>query len=545
MGSAKKTPIDPATGPTMVLAGRVVTMNDTFDVITNGRLYIRDGSIVAVAAANAPPPAGFAGIAVTETGATLYPGLIELHNHLAYNALRLWQVPKLYTNRDRWAGIPPYRQLISGPMQVIGKTATALPALIRYVEAKCLLAGVTTSQGITLSSNTGIRRFYRGIVRNVEATDDAELPAANARIPDLDNDMTAAKFFKRLQKESCFLLHLAEGQDATARKHFQALQIAPGQWAINRALAGIHAAALTASDMAVLGQHQGAMIWSPLSNYLLYGGTAEVAAARAAGVRIGIGSDWSPSGSKNLLGELKVAKLHSVANGDLFSSRELLAMATRTAANILQWDSVLGSLAAGKRADLFAIPGTAGDPYDRLLHASETAIELVLINGVPRFGTAPLFSALGVTGAESLSVGGQARRLFLKQDTQDPLVGKLSLSAARDILVDALKKLPQLAKTLEKPITMSRLARRAPVWELALDEIEHTGAGLRPRLLFGHQHVGAQPMAGSGSKPLSQILQPLTLDALTVADDADFLDRIAAQLNPPAWLKTGLAAYYT
>ena len=51
------------------------------------------------------------------------------------------------------------------------------------------------------------------------------------------------------------------------------------------------------------------MVWSPMSNLLLYGGTADIAAALAAGVRIGIGSDWSPSGSKNLLGELKVAWL--------------------------------------------------------------------------------------------------------------------------------------------------------------------------------------------------------------------------------------------
>ena len=37
--------------------------------------------------------------------------------------------------------------------------------------------------------------------------------------------------------------------------------------------------------------------------------TTDVLAARAAGVRICLGADWSPSGSKNLLGELKVADL--------------------------------------------------------------------------------------------------------------------------------------------------------------------------------------------------------------------------------------------
>ncbi|HLA70495.1 MAG TPA: amidohydrolase family protein [Steroidobacteraceae bacterium] len=544
MATKKKIPIDPATGPTSILAGRIVTMNAANKVFPDGRLYIKEGTIVAVQDAAAPRPPGFSNATITQTHGTIYPGLIELHNHLAYNALRLWQVPKKYTNRDQWAGIPEYRKLISGPMQVVGRTPELLPALIRYVEAKCLLAGVTTSQGISLSSNAGIRRFYRGIVRNVEETDEAALPEALARIPDLDNDMTATKFFERLKKQSCFLLHLSEGIGATARKHFRALQMPSHQWAITNQLTGIHAAGLTATDMKIHGKHGGAMVWSPMSNLLLYGGTADVAAAHAHGVRIGIGSDWSPSGSKNLLGELKVAKLFSQNHGDLFSSRDIIAMATSTAANMLKWNAVLGTLEAGKRADLLVVDGAGGDPFDHLIEARETDIALVLINGVPRFGTAPLFSKLGVTGAEIVKVGGASRRVFWKQETQDPQVGKISLSDATEQLVDAFKKLPQLAKKLEKPVPMSRLAPREPRWELSLDEIEPTGAGVRPNLLFGHQHVAAQPLSGTGSKPLSQIVVPLDLDALTVANDADFLDRVDTQQNIPAWLAPGLRALY-
>ena len=55
-------------------------------------------------------------------GGTVYPGLIELHNHLSYNCLQLWQVPSPFGNRGQWSSQPDYRRLISGPMQVIGKT---------------------------------------------------------------------------------------------------------------------------------------------------------------------------------------------------------------------------------------------------------------------------------------------------------------------------------------------------------------------------------------------------------------------------------------
>jgi imidazolonepropionase-like amidohydrolase len=123
---------------------------------------------------------------------------------------------------------------------------------------------------------------------------------------------------------------------------------------------------------------------------LLYGKTADVVAAKAEGVRIGIGSDWSPSGSKNLLGELKVARLVSANLGNVFSDREIVAMATTNAASILQWDRVLGSLEAGKRADLIVVAGTSGDAYATLLEAKETDIRLVMINGVARYGLSSL-----------------------------------------------------------------------------------------------------------------------------------------------------------
>jgi len=217
-------PIDPLDGPKLALAGRIVVMDEAFTVVPRGVLYIDKGSIVAAQAAGAPAPPGFASVPVVDTRGTMFPGFIELHNHLAYNALSLWAVPKRYGNRDQWSGTDEYRKLISGPMQVLGKTPELLPALIRYVEGKCLLGGVTTSQGIQLYSNAGIRRFYRGIVRNVEQTDEVALPEAATRVADIEA-RDANLFLARLLKQTCFLLHLSEGVDDTARKHFLALKV--------------------------------------------------------------------------------------------------------------------------------------------------------------------------------------------------------------------------------------------------------------------------------------------------------------------------------
>ena len=56
------------------------------------------------------------------------------------------------------------------------------------------------------------------------------------------------------------------------------------------------------------------LVWSPLSNLLLYGDTTDVVAADQAGVEISISPDWGPSGSKNNLHELKVADMWNSNN---------------------------------------------------------------------------------------------------------------------------------------------------------------------------------------------------------------------------------------
>ncbi|HXJ93670.1 MAG TPA: amidohydrolase family protein [Terriglobia bacterium] len=542
-----KTPIDPLQGPPLALAGRVVVMDEALTVIPHGVLYIAKGSIVGLEEASAPPPAGFEGVPVVNTGGTLYPGLIELHNHLPYNVLPLWNVPKKFTNRDQWSGTGDYQKLVSGPMQVVGKTPGLLPAVVRYVEARALLGGVTTSQGVQLFSNAGVRRFFRGIVRNVEQTDEAALPEAATRVADVEA-RDAKLFLARLLKQSCFLLHLSEGTDATARKHFLALQMSDGEWAISRQLAGIHCAALHPEDFDVLAQHQGAMVWSPMSNLLLYGQTADVKAAKSAGVRIGLGPDWSPSGSKNLLGELKVARLVSQAQGGIFTDAEIIAMATRSAASILQWQDALGTLEAGKRADVLVIAGQKSDPYAGLISASETSISLVMINGVARYGTPSLMQHLSAK-SEKILVGGHSRMVYFEQTTADPDVEAISLSEAHERLTQALKTLPDLASELERPRPPAPAARLGPeplVWSLALDEIQPTGIDLRPRLPLGARGAptGPQRLMPLAKVPLSELVEPIALSPLTVADDGKFLDQIAAEANLPAFIKSGLKEFH-
>ncbi len=539
-----KKPIDPLSGPKYILNGKIVTMDENYSVISSGNIFIENGEIKYVQKKKEIFPDEFKNAPIIKTGGTIYPGLIELHNHLSYNILPLWNVPKTFTNRDQWGGIPEYRKLISGPMQVMGKTPGYVQAIVRYVEAKCLLGGTTTSQGIALYSNNGIQKYYRGIVRNVEQTDEPDLPEALSKISDVEAS-DAVKFLSRLQKSSCLLLHLSEGLDARAHQHFEALKLENGSWALWKSLAGIHSAALTKADFEILKNFGASIVWSPLSNLLLYGGTAKIKDAKDSGVLTGLGSDWSPSGSKSVFNELKIAKLYSKNNGDIFSDRELLELVTTNAAKILKWDNLIGNIKPGKRADLLVLKGVRGDPYARLLNSSEKAISMVIINGVPRYGLVSLMKKFG-NGSESWKIGRAKRILNLNQETQDLAVGSISLKNAKDLLTNGLKNLINLSKDLEKQIIpmMSIAKPAATSWFLVLDHNELEGEAKRPHIPLNNNQPTAAFSVPTASKPISEIVEPIKLDPLTVADDKYFFNNLKNQLNLPDYIKKDLQKMY-
>jgi 5-methylthioadenosine/S-adenosylhomocysteine deaminase len=551
----KKPPVDPLESAHYGLHGVIVTMASENAVI-KGTIYIKAARIEAIIPDGDPVPAELKDFKVYKTKGTIFPGLIELHNHLSYNCLPMWKVPKLYSNRSQWSGIPEYQLRISAPMNILGKAKGYVEAIVRYVECKCLAGGVTTSQGIMLFSNAGIRKYYRGIVRNVEATDDPDLPGVDAHIPDIAAK-DVEKFAKQLQKASCLLLHLSEGRDDKARRHFEALRLNGADWAIAPSLAGIHCVALKPEDFKVMKQKGASMVWSPLSNLLLYGQTADIKSAKASGITIGLGSDWAPSGSKNLFGELKVAKIYSDENGGLFSDYELVAMATKNPAHIIKWDKELGTLEKGKRADLLVISKQSNNHYRTLLTASEEQIGLVVVNGAPRFGDASIMSKF--EGArEKKKIGAKYKLFNLQQTTQDPVVGQLKLSVAEQKLKKALKNLRKVAEQQRglfkaktaKGVTFlfpkesgGRTKATEPEWVLVLDHNEEEGEPMRTHFTVdGEPSMPFKKMPPMALRP--EDLVPIELDPLTVANDAGFFDKLKEQSNLPDFIKKKLKKMY-
>ena len=238
------------------------------------------------------------------------------------------------------------------------------------------------------------------------------------------------------------------------------------------------------------------MVWSPLSNLLLYGGTADIARARAEELPIALGSDWSPSGSKNLLAELKVAWLVSEAAGRRVHPRELVAMATVNPARMLKWDGALGSIEPGKRADMVVRrrPGAA-TPTSTCSRARESAITLVVIDGVPRYGQPRPDAAVHrrAHGRASRGRRGRARVLDLTDAARRPARRRPVAGRRRGPARRGPADLPELARVLENPITAGDRARR---------QRRHDARGVvpraRPRRARRHDSTG--PALGNGAR---------------------------------------------
>jgi imidazolonepropionase-like amidohydrolase len=534
--------VDEDAGPTFVLKGRVVTMDGAAGVIENGRVVVRKGKVHSVGLASEPLPSGLGNARQVETFGTIYPGLIDLHNHFAYNVLPLWKVPlrpngEPFANRSQWPRHREYKTNVTEPISLMAGFTPTAEAIVRYVETKAVIGGTTTGQGIR--GKAGVQTtpaMYHGSMRNVEETNDVRLPEASSMVPNLQaaNAEKVDAFRRALQNRKAYFYHLSEGVDTEARSHYLALR---EHDLIRPALVGIHGLGLQPADFRIMGDKQAKLIWSPYSNRLLYKGLIDLAALKESGVVFAIGCDWAPTGSKNLLFELKVARFFTRQNANSgLSSEDLVRAVTSDAARVVGWDQHLGKLRAGALADLVVIAGNGGDPYDHLIDATEADVALVVIHGIARYGDKELFdrvhSALG-QDPESLQIGGRDKRLFTF--TAGSQINQVSLATAQSRLQEAMDDLPAFKERVET--TGNEL--------LALGSTDDGGFTLVLDNEF--DEVDESPTAAAPGPFLLadvELPQEIELDGLET-NSGTYWERLDAQPNLPQELKEELKSAYT
>ncbi len=394
---------------TLLINGTLVTPGR---VIQNGWVAIQGGKIAAISDTRPAIP----GARTLVTRDIVFPGFVDLHNHPLYAVFPRWHPPKVYPNRYEWRADAGYWQAIQTPEGKL--VASRFCDMDTYVEMKALMGGTTSMLGIYRPADTAvIPACVAGLVRNLDWASGlhgegvGHERAGNilgVRPADLKLSAETLEQAKRGPID-LIAVHLGEGQrgDPDSRAEFARLKelklLTP-----NTAI--IHGIALSESDFGEIKAAGASFIWSPRSNFELYGETADLAAAVRQKVTMALAPDWSPTGSVNMLAEIGYAK--SVIDRQfkgLISARQLFEMATAVPARIARIDDKVGSLKPGLAADLFLLRGDVSNPFDALAAAKPQDVTLTMIDGVPLFGIPDHLSALGVAPLETVNLCGQDR----------------------------------------------------------------------------------------------------------------------------------------
>jgi len=153
-----------------------------------------------------------------------------------------------------------------------------------------------------------------------------------------------------------------------------------------------HGVWVDAADMKILQSHQVAVSHNPESNMKLASGIAPVPQYLANGITVALGTDGAASNNDLDMFEAMrfAALLHKLKTGDpqAVPATVALEMATINGARALGLEKLIGSLEAGKRADL-AIVSTASarmtplyDPVSHLVYAAHGGdVRTVMVNG--------------------------------------------------------------------------------------------------------------------------------------------------------------------
>ncbi len=375
-------------GDGLLLRGRAVLPMNGQAPYMPGEVHVEGDKIVCVGPIDACAPLARAAT-VLDTDGVILPGLVDAHNHVAYNWLSEWESGQLWQDATQWRGSAGYSTFVT-PYRDNSSVAPSFCAMVQWGKVRALVNGVTTIFGTPQP-----RVCYRWLVRNAELTSGyngwtSDKMRSNTLGIGTVNDMEAQDLIADMVAGdvTAYMIHLAEGLSARAYAEYTEL-VRLGLLRPETVI--IHGTALTPPDFDDVAVAGAKIVWSPSSNMVLYGDTTNVGAAAAAGVSISIAPDWTPSGRDDSLTELRYAKaLADERWPGTFTNADYVGMVTSIAAEQMAVDAYVGTLDPGKYADILVVSGGAADPYQAVIDARPSDIRLVLLGGMPSFGDAAL-----------------------------------------------------------------------------------------------------------------------------------------------------------
>lgn len=375
-------------------------------LLHRGEILVDDsGKIACVSCDCSADPAYAAASIVACADGVVSPGLINPHEHITYQNNPPIGHPGLrYENRSDWQGARGHARL--------DYNSSANQTVVAFGELRFLMGGATAMAGAG-----GIPGLVRNLDRDADWLEGLPAQIANSDTFPLSTpgknlasgcDYSPGRTTTgEVSQLASYLPHISEGIDVEAHNEFLCTSMSGGFDLVQPQTAIIHAVALTPPDAVVVRKDMSKVIWSPRSNVDLYGNTASVTMLDLVGVNVCLGTDWIPSGSMNVLRELKCAdSLNQKYFDKHFSDADLWRMSTANAAFAIGAAHAVGLLKRGYLADIAVFDGKTSKDYRAVIDAGVEDVALVMRGGKVMYGDDALVSDAifgGGAGCEAIA----------------------------------------------------------------------------------------------------------------------------------------------
>lgn len=398
----------------LLLRGVVLAPSGPIDP---GEVFIVGETITCVAA-DCSAEMGAMDATIIDTGGVISPGLIDSHNHVQYDFLPEW-IPdpmRVFGNRYEWSDDTLYEAHIE-PYAAHRSTGTHFCPGAKWGEIRAMIHGATTMMGQSFTQSC-INR----LIRNADHFHDLGYDHMRTMIGS-PRDITDAQatsyvddFRAATEPVTRLAVHMGEGVSGSnvgeefasfagrdpmmrTNRHIgvSLLEASDGSYRGTGML--IHAIAMNDSELMEAADTDSKIVWSPSSNMVLYGQTADIGRILELGITVGLGPDWTISGEDDMLGEMRFALDWATVEGVPSVTPEALwRMATVDGAEVVGLSSDIGTLEVGKRADISVFGRVGADPYLAVLESTAADVRLVLIDGQAYYGDLDFEMATSVNG---------------------------------------------------------------------------------------------------------------------------------------------------
>jgi 5-methylthioadenosine/S-adenosylhomocysteine deaminase len=401
----------------VITGGTVVTMDRSAHVVQNGAVAVRGSRILAVGTAREISREYVADSIINASGKVVMPGLINTHTHvpmvlfrgiaddlMLMDWLQKYIFPAEARNVDeefvRWGtrlgclemirgGTTTYVDMYYFESAIADETARAG---MRAVLGETLLDFPAPDNKTWGAGMDYVEKFVSRWKGHPLIT-----PAIAPHAPytvSTEHLKQAHEFSQRYQVP--LIIHVAEDQAEikTIREKYAATPVTylDSIGLLGDRVIAAHMVWPSEDDIRTLAARRVGVGHCPQSNMKLAAGVAPVPQMLRAGVAVGLGTDGAASNNDLSLWEEidTAAKLHKLTSKDptTLNAKAALEMATIGGARAIDLDSDIGSLEAGKLADLIIVRmnGAHQTPlynvYSHLVYATKASdVDTVLING--------------------------------------------------------------------------------------------------------------------------------------------------------------------